>query len=95
MMTKNGSTKIVNFMTSRTRFFCAGVCHYKSFSENAFYINKPYSPLQGIGRQIENGNFVTMNKIGSTNIVNFMTPAAAVFVIGHGHISQILKKTYF
>ena len=32
-----------------------------------------------------------MTKEGSTKIVNFMTPGAGVLVLGHGHISHIVK----
>ena len=32
-----------------------------------------------------------MTKGGSTKIVNFMTPGAGVLVLGHGHISHIVK----
>ena len=35
-----------------------------------------------------------MTKKGSTKIVNFMTPTAGVLVLGHGHISHIVKMHY-
>ena len=37
---------------------------------------------------------VMMTKEGSTKIVNFMTPGAGVLVLGHGHISHIVKMHY-
>ena len=37
MMTKEGSTKIVNFMT-QGRDFCARVWPIKSYSENALFL---------------------------------------------------------
>ena len=36
-----------------------------------------------------------MTKEGSFKIVNFMTPGAGVLVLGHGHISHIVKLHYF
>ena len=38
---------------------------------------------------------VMMTKVGSTKIVNFMTPGAGVLVLGRGHISHIVKMHYF
>ena len=35
-----------------------------------------------------------MTKEGSTRIINFMTPAAGVLVLGRGHISHIVKLHY-
>ena len=31
---------------------------------------------------------VMMTKVGSSQIVNFMTPGAGVLMLGHGHISH-------
>ena len=36
-----------------------------------------------------------MTKEGSTKIVNFMTHSAGVLVLGHDHISHIVKLHYF
>ena len=36
-----------------------------------------------------------MTKEGSTKIVNFMTPAAGVHVLGHGQICHIVKMLSF
>ena len=36
-----------------------------------------------------------MTKEGSTKIVNFMTPGTGILLLGHGHISHILKMHYF
>ena len=36
-----------------------------------------------------------MTKIGSTKIVNFMTPGAGALALGRGHISHIMKMHYF
>ena len=38
---------------------------------------------------------VIMTKLGSTKIVNFMTPGAGVHVLGCGHISNIVEMRYF
>ena len=36
-----------------------------------------------------------MTKEGSTKIVNFITPGAAVLLLGCDHISHIVKMPYF
>ena len=36
-----------------------------------------------------------MTKIGSTKILDFMTPRAGVLVLGRGHISHLMKIHYF
>ena len=36
-----------------------------------------------------------MTKEDSNKIVNLMTPGAGVLVLGHGHISHIVKLHYF
>ena len=38
---------------------------------------------------------VMMIKEGSSKIVNFMTPGVVVLVLGHGHISHIVKLHYY
>ena len=38
---------------------------------------------------------VMMSKEGSIKIVNFMTPGAGVLVLGHHHISHIVKMLKF
>ena len=45
MMTKEGSTKIVNFMTSGGRGSCARSRPYKSYGENALFDQKSSSDL--------------------------------------------------
>ena len=37
---------------------------------------------------------VMMTKEGSTKIVNFMTSGAGIFVLGCGHISNIIVKMH-
>ena len=71
MLTKEGSTKIVNFMTPRGRNSCARVWPYKSYSENALFLKKSSSVLPGMdetnavysdddkGRVYPNYNFMT------------------------------------
>ena len=39
MMTKEGSTKIVNFMTPWGRGSCAEALPYKSYNETAYFLN--------------------------------------------------------
>ena len=52
MMTKEGSTKIVNFITSGTEFLVLGHGHKNHItSENAlFHLKKYFSLFQGIGQ---------------------------------------------
>ena len=48
------------------------------------------------GAQIRQTKYIVMmTKEGSTKIVTFMTPGAGVLVLGHGHISHIVKMLYF
>ena len=48
---------------------------------------------QSLIRQTKYVVMMTMER--STKIVNFMTPGAGVLVLGHGHISHIVKMHYF
>ena len=40
-------------------------------------------------------NIIMMNKEGSTQSVNFMTPGVGVLALGRGYISHIVKKNTF
>ena len=71
VMTKEGSTKIFNFMTPR-----AGVllgCVHKSYIVKMYYFFKKSSPMEQKIKYI-----VMMSKEGSTKIVNLMTPGTGV-----------------
>ena len=95
MMTKEGSTKIVNFMTPREGpvlvLGCGHISHivkmHYSFKNFLLYSQALISQTMYV--------LVMMTKEGSTKIVNFMTPGAGVLVLGRGHISHIVKMHYF
>ena len=91
MLTKEGSTKIVNFMTSGAGVLMPGLGHM-SCSENALsFKNRLLNPQA----QIRQTKYVVMlTKEESTKIVSFITPGSGVLVIGHGHISHIVKMHY-
>ena len=87
-MTKEGSTKILTFMTPGAGVLVLGLRHLKMhyFFENLLlYSGARFRPTKCI---------VMMTKEVSTKIVNFMTPGAGVLVLGRGHISHILKMHY-
>ena len=68
------------------------LCHLSNSGMHFFFKNLLlYS--QAYIRQTKHIEMIT--KEGSTKIVNFMTPGAGVLVLGHGHISNIVKIHYF
>ena len=91
MMTKEGSTKIVNFMTTGQGFLCQGVASHIVKMHYFFKNLLLYSQAQI--RQTK--YIVMMTKEGSTKLVNFMTPGAEVLVLGCGHVSHLVKIHYF
>ena len=92
MMTKEGSTKIVNFMTHGAGFFLLGRGHI-SHIVKIYYFLRTLLYSQAQIRQIM--YIVIITKEGFTEIVNFMTPGAGVRVLGCGHLSDIVKMHYF
>ena len=58
-----------------------------------YFFKKNFLYSQAENREIK--YIVMMNKEGSTKIINFMTPGAGVLVLGHGHISHVVKMQYF
>ena len=85
MMTKEGSTKIVTFMTPGAGVLvlrCGHISHIVKM--HYFFKNLLYSQLKI--RQTMYIVLITME--GSTKIVNFMTPRAGVLMLGCGHISH-------
>ena len=91
MMSKEGSTKVENFITPG-----AGVLVLRSgqishlVKGHYFFKNLLYSYAQIIQTQY----IVMMTKEGSNQIVTFMTygPGTGVLLLGHGHISYIVKQ---
>ena len=77
MMTKEGSTIIVNFITPGAEVLVQGQGHIKCIISLKNLL--PYSKVQN--RQTK--YLVMMTKEGFTKIMNSMTPGAGVLVLGH------------
>ena len=92
-MTKEGSIKIVNFMTSGTGVLVLGFVHKSHIVKMLYFFKNFLVFSQAYFRQ--NKYEVMMTKEGSTKIVNIMTPGSVVLVLGYGHISHIVKMHYF
>ena len=90
MMTKEESTKIVNFMTPGAGVLVLGHGHTSHIVKMHSFFDIPLLYSGAWFRQ--NKCIVLMTKEGSTKIVNFITPGAGVFVSGRGHI---VKMQYF
>ena len=91
MVTKELSTKIVNFMTPGVGFLVLRCGHVSYIVKiHHFFKNLLYSQAQI--RQTE--GIVMMSKEGSTKIVKLITPRAGVLVLGPDHISHIVKMHY-
>ena len=88
MMTKEGSTKIVNFMTPRAGVLVLGPGHISHIVKMHYFFKNHLLYSQECIRQTK--YTVVMTKEGSTKIVNFMTPRPGVLVLGPGHISNII-----
>ena len=92
MMTKEGSTKIVNFMTPGAEVLVLGHGHISHIVKmHYFFKNLLYSHAQM--RQTK--YIVLMTKIRFTRILNFMTSRAGVLVLGCGHICHKVKMHFF
>ena len=87
-MTKEGSTKIVNFMSPGAGVPVLGCALLSHIVKMHYFLNLLLSS-QAYIRQTK--YIVLINKEGSTKIVTFMTPGAGVLVLGCGHISHIVK----
>ena len=71
MMTKEGSTKIVNFMTPRAGVLMLGCGHISHIVKMHYFFKKSFSLFsQALIRQTK--YVVMMTKEGSTKIVNFV-----------------------
>ena len=85
-MTKEGSTKIVNFMTPRAGDLVLG-CGYISHIVKMHYLFKNIL-LYSHAYIRQTKYIVLLTKKGLTEIVTFMTPGAGVLMLGCGHISH-------
>ena len=93
-MTKEGSTKIVNFMTPGQGFFARVWSYrYKLYSGNKLFLWKSSSLLPNTDQT--NGGYRMISKEGTTKIVNFITLRTGNLVLGRGSISDIVKVHYF
>ena len=86
MMNKEGSTKIVHFMTPEAGVLVLGCGHISHIVKMHYFFENLLFNSQALIRQTK--YVVTMTKEGSTKIVNFMTPGVGVLVLRRGHISQ-------
>ena len=92
MITEEGSTKIINFMTPGVVVLVLRCDHVSYvvkiifFCENLLYSQAQIRKTEGI---------VMMSKEGLTKIVNFMTPRVGILVLWRGQKSRIVKMHYF
>ena len=93
MMNKEGSSKIVTFMTPRAEVLVLGCGHISHIVKMHYFFKSLLLYSQALIRQTK--YVVMMTKEGSTKIVNFMTPGVGVLVLGRGRISHIVKMHYF
>ena len=92
-MSKEGSTKIVNFMTPRSGVLVLGYGHISQIVKMHYFFKNLHLYSDAYIRQTK--YIIMMTKERSTKIVTFMTPRAGVFVLGCCHISHIVKMHYF
>ena len=76
MMTKEGSTKIVNFMTPGAGVLVLGRGHISNIVKMHYFFKNLLLYSQAYILQTK--YIVLINKEGSTKIVTFMTPGAGV-----------------
>ena len=86
MMKKEGSTKIVHFMTPGAGVLVLGCGHISHIEKMHYFFKNLLLNSQVLIRQIK--YVVMMTREGYTKIVNFMTPGVGVLVLGRGHISH-------
>ena len=93
MMTKEGSTKIINFMTPGAGVLALGCGHISHIVKMHYFFKNLLLYSSASSRQTE--YIVMMSKEASTKIVNFMTPGAGVPVMGCGHIWSYSENALF
>ena len=92
-MNKEGSTKIINFLTPGAGVLVLRHGHTSHILKMHYFFKILLLYSQALNRQTM--YIVMMTKEGSTKTVNFMTPGAGVLVLGHVLISHILKMHIF
>ena len=95
MMTKKGSTKIVNFTTPGAVVLVLRCGHISYIVKIPYFFKNFLLYSQAQIRQIEGiVMIVMMSKEGSTKIVNFMTPRTRILVLRRDQMSHIVKLHY-
>ena len=93
IMTKEGSTHIMNFMTPGQLFLQNGFGHVSLIVKIHYFLKNLYIYSQA--KASKTMYIVMVTNEGSNKIVTFMTPAVAgVLALGCGHISHIVKMHY-
>ena len=89
MMTKEGSTKIVNFMTSRAGVLVPRCGHITHIVKCIISLKILLLYSEALIKQTKYTVIIT--KEGFTKIVTFMPPRAGVLALGCCHIGHIVK----
>ena len=89
MMTKEGSTKIVNFMSPGAGVLVLG--GGRTVKIEYFF---SFSCLQRGMNQTDYVLYSNDDLKGSSKIVNFISPEAGVLILGHGHVSHYSENAY-
>ena len=92
MMTKEGSTKFVNFMTPGAGVLVLECGHISHIVKMHYFFKNLLLYSQAQNRKTK--YIVMMTHEGSTKIGNFMARGAGVLVLEGGHISRIVKMHY-
>ena len=86
MKNKEGSTKIINFMTPGAGVFVPWCGHISHIVKMHYFFK--YLLLYSQAKIKQTKYIVLMTKEGFTKIINFVTPEAGVLMLGRGHISH-------
>ena len=87
IMTEEGSTKIVNFMTSGLGVLVLR-CGHMSYMVKIHHFFKNLS-LYSEAQIWQTEGIIMMSKEGSTKFINFMTPRAGILVLGRGLVKTV------
>ena len=90
MITREGSTKIVNFMTAGAGVLMPGRGHISHIAKMHYFLEIVFSTPRHRTEKVYM-YILMMTKEGSIEIAIFMTSGPGVFVPGCGHISNIVK----
>ena len=93
MIIKEGSTKIVNFMTLRAGVLVLEHGHTSHIVKMHYFFKNLLLYSQAMTRKTD--SIVIMPKERSTKIVNFMITRAGILVLESGQISHIVKMHQF